>query len=62
MTGWDNCIKQIERIRYKLYNGQTGKYVCGNDGEIKIFDTKEEVVAYIQQNHLSNIYEIKEHV
>ena len=60
MTEWENCIKQIERTKYKLYNGQTGKYVCDANGEIKIFDTKEEVVAYIHHNRLSMVYEIKE--
>lgn len=60
MTEWENCIKQIERTKYKLYNGQTGRYVCDANGRIKIFDTKEEVVTYIHHNRLSTVYEIKE--
>lgn len=62
MNEWEELKDKVKRTKYKIYNGQTGKYVCGNDDEIKIFDTKEEVVAYIQQNHLSNIYEIKEYI
>lgn len=62
MNEWEELKDKVKRTKYKIYNGQTGKYVCGNDGEIKIFDTKEEVVVYIQQNHLSNIYEIKEYI
>lgn len=57
---WNDLAEEVKGIRYKLYNGQTGQYVCDINGKIKIFDTKEEVVAYIKYNHLSTVYEIKE--
>jgi len=60
MSEWGELKEQVIKTKYKLYNGQTGKYVCDKNGDVRIFDTKEEIVAYIQHNHLSNVYEIKQ--
>lgn len=52
-------IKEMKKLKFKIYNGQTGKYVCNRYDQIRIFDTKEEAVAYIRYNNLSNVYEIR---
>lgn len=63
MTSWEDLKEQIPKIenrKYKIKNTNTGKYICDEKGETKIFNNAEEAKLYIRTRHLTSIFEICE--
>lgn len=61
MNNWDNLKEQIPKVenrKFKIKNTSTGKFICDEKGNDKLFNTADEAKQYIRIHRLTNMFEI----
>lgn len=61
MTSWEDLKEQIPKIenrKFVIKNTNTGKYICDERGNTKLFCNADEAKLYIKTHHLTSIFEI----
>ena len=56
---WNDLKEQVPKCRkFVIKNTSTGKYICDEKGEAKIFNNIEEAKLHIRIHRLTSMFEI----